>query len=415
MSNKVKAQYRMRMAVGGSLVTMLLLGVAAEAAAQDTALARRDRARRAFFSDKSMPAEGKYQFVSNASFFAQLGWTNYHSPLYTDDQRFDTDGSFGPVALIAPSDDLAQLRETDFDVAGSGGRLVGAILVDTTSEAVLPDAYEGLRLSPGRNCIRLRKAHDTLWYAYVFPERATGDNLCRAPVPLPPPLRVVRVRPVADAPRAVPAVARWHEGVRGNKSRMNFGLKCVDYWCIALSDKGDTINLPHKGYKANERAWENHGWHDVQRLAVMDGTRPVPGKHQATIVPVPRLGEFRIKQDFDTGWVMVATILYRGPLSGKYAKYGRPPAPGESGYWGLQVGESHLYLRTTTDSVTYPSGWMAQIRYPHSSLPPHELLVAARDDHQGRRIPGTARFRWLDDDDGDWIRCDDGCCKIGVM
>ena len=420
MQPKVMASYRMRIAVGSTLVTLLVCGSAAAAAAQEpldsATLVRRDRILKAIRSDITPPPEGFYQTASNAQFFAQLRWTSYRSWLITDDQRFETEGTFGPVAKITPSDSLEDFTERDFDLAGSRGVLVGAIIVDTTDGAILPDSYDRLNLSAGRNCIRLRKQSDTSWFAYVFPERATGPDLCKAPTPLPVPLRVVRVRPVPTAgPRNVPAVARWHEGRQGKRSRMNFGIKCVDFWCIALNSQGDTVGLPHKAMHAAVREWQTHGWHDVQRLAVMDGPRAVPGHTKATIVPVPNLARYTAKQDFDTGWVRVATVVVHGSLSGRMEKYGRPPTPGGSGYWGFMQGENYIYLRTTTDR-SYPSGWKAEVRNSHSDTS-HELLVMERDDHSTmrHRLPGTARFRWLDTDDGDWIECDNGCCKIGVF
>lgn len=408
-------QYRLQFVFGGMLALFAASLSADVAKAQDSALlVRRDRIREAIINDPHVPLVGKYQNATNTQFFARLQWTNHNDWLVTDDQRFDTDGTFGPIASIIPADELNTFTHAQFDAAGSRGLLVGAIVVDAPWGTSLPDSYDRLNLVAGRNCIRLRKTGDTTFVAYVFPSNDLAPDPCRPPTPLPQALQVVRVSAKPNAGGAnIPPVARWHEGKRGHRDRMNFGLKCVDAWCIALGLQADTLKLPHKGRKPTQRAWETHGWHDVQRLAVMHNGQVVPGRHQASIIPHPDLGQYTIRQNFDTGWVHSATVVIDFEPVGRYAKYGRPPSPDEKKYWGFLKGDNEIYLRTTTDSVTYPSGWRAQVR--HKNAEPYELLVIERHEHKPKRIPGTARFRWIEDDDGDWIRCEDGCCKIGVF
>lgn len=407
-----KRHCRSRIVLAGALVGVFVFP--SDASTQDTLrLRRQDRIRHALISDVEVPPEGKFQVATTAAFFARLNWRNYRSWMFTDDQRFDTDGAFGPVAHIAPADSLDAFTEDRFLVAADTGLNVGAIWVDTADNSALPENYRALKIIAGRNCIRIARVGEN-WFGYVFPEAPVG-NPCPMPAAIPPSLRVQRIAATPFAGGAnIPPVARWHEGKRGGRDRMHFGVKCGDYWCMVMPLQASVVDIPHRGNRPNERTWETYGWHDVQRLAVLNAAgRPVPGRVKASIVPAPRLGAFKIA-DFDTGWVHVAEVAIHGPLNGPNAKYGRPASTTDRGYWGFVQGDSNfIYLRTTTDSTTYPSGWMAEVRHPKQGAFP--LLVVRRHDHTGHKIPGTARFRWIDHDDGNWIRCDDGCCKIGVF
>lgn len=421
MRHAAKVRYHTPVVVGSMLVSLLLGASSAPAAAQvDSArLIQMDRAALVQFVDRTPPPGGKFQIASNASFFQRLGWTNQEIWMYTDDQRFDIGGNrFGPVAFIAPSDNLERYSEADFDQAGATGLVVGAILVDTTRGSALMEPYTSLNLVAGSNCIRVSKV-ELNWLGYVYPPVSGDGDPCSVPQRMPPPLRVWRAAALPVAGKAnIPPVARWHEGRKSRKDAMHFGLKCGDQWCVVIPPAGyDTLRFPHKDDRPNERTWETHGWHDVQRLAVMDGARAVPGRLKASIIPAPGL-DAATREGFDKDWVHAATVVIKQSLSSdsRLRKYGRPPAatPDAPGYWGYLQGENRIYLRTTGDRELSPSGWLAEVR--HDSLPKaHQLMVVERHDHKPKKLWGTARFRWLDHDDGDWIECDDGCCKIGVM
>jgi hypothetical protein len=410
-----------RLSVLPLMIAAVMAANAGGAAAQvDSArMAQLDRVAHIQFVDRTPPPGGRFHIVSNAAFFQRLGWTNQQIWMYTDDQRFEIRGNiFGPVAFIAPADSVEVYRDAHFEAAGDTGLVVGAILVDTARGALLEEPYRSLNLAAGRNCIRLIKNGNN-WSSVVYPASGGEGYPCALPLDRPPALRVWRAPalPTAGAEN-IPPVARWHEGKRGNGNAMNFGIKCADRWCVAIPPSNyDTLRLLHKSDHPQQRTWETHGWHDGQRLAVMNGEVAVPGRVRASIIPTARLNT-AVRADFDTAWVHAATVVIkdsanlRVPLMGKYGRppSGRPP----NDYWGFLPGENYIDLRTTKDLELHPSGWIAQVRHP-SRDDPHPLRVVERHDHKPKVLWGTARFRWLEHDDGDWIECDDGCCKIGVM
>ena len=350
------------------------------------------------FARDSQSVFGGRLAVGADAFFGNLGWQNWRTWLHTDDQRFNTDGSYGPVAYIAPADTLEFRTLRAFHAAGNNGTLTAVILVDTTYGASLRDAYTGLGLAGGFNCVNLQY-DSTLqptkrWKAYVYPAQGASSH-CALPTPLPAELTVRRVtNPRFLAMEDVPPVARFHEGRRDGARRPFFGMKCAEGWCMVLPANADSSRLPHAGVNVDRREWAMHGWHDVQRVALVDhNRRPVPSSIRGSVVPVRGLRDIN-RPEFTAGYQQVATVVFHDDIRGtKYADR-----------YHFVRGRNHVFLKRDTSS---PTGWRAQVRNISGTF---ELPVSQH--LHGRAVPGTARFRWIDTDEGLWVRCEDGCCKV---
>lgn len=382
--------------VASSVVGMLMVLVAA--CSSHTPLSRPEAA----FAEASLAPPAPV-----VTFFSLLGWTNYRNWEYTDDQRFHTDGVYGPTAHIAPSDQLASYTAATFTAAGPSGLLVGSVWVDTTSGAVLSDSYTELQLAPGFSCVFL--SNSAGWYAYVT-TAAAGPNPC--PTPSAPPsarLKVYAVDPPANLGPGdhTPPTARFHEGKRGGNNRPFMGLKCGAQWCMLLPQTGDSTVLPHKGHRPGKKKWEVHGWHDVQHLMVLDpANKPRISPHLASVVPDSALDNFTIEDNFDSGYVHVATVRFKAKPKGTYETK-----------WGFRKGDNEVFLKYDASI-----GWTGQVRnywmifgvvvytWTHDMVirrHPHATSPATSNP------PGAARFLWDDAlDEGLWVRCDAGCCKV---
>jgi hypothetical protein len=389
-----------------AVMVALTVGLPRAGSSQATDSLSSARIAAAIARDKPSSPHGAFQVDRSVAFFNAQNWHNFELWLYTDEQRFHTDGKYGPVAKIAPYDALDTLTESGFIAGGSvsGGILLGAVKVDTNPMRPqdLPAAYTGLRLAPGWNCVLAARTAG-VWRGYIFAERG-GTDPCAMPTN-PHELRLRRVgHSDFDGFANLAPVGRFHEGKNnGNKSRPHFGLKCGDYWCMFMPmTNHDSMPLAHRNLHPRRRSWEVHGWHDVQRLAERRGTGLVPGNLRSSIIADSLLGEYDMRT-FAT-WTHVATVHFRGNPAG--TKYGRRPSGSTGAFWNFVNGENEIFLRV---DASKPKGWAAEVRNRQGTF---ELVIVDRDDHTGKHIPGTARWHWDPQDEGAWVRCDDGCCKI---
>jgi hypothetical protein len=294
---------------------------------------------------------------------------------------------------------------TDFDAYGDTGFVAGLIKVDTATGSALPATYTALNLAPDFSCIRLSHRASG-WFAVVSPLAPVGP-------PCPPsttatPIPVHRIVSSAFPTSAdVPAVARFSEGrLAGNTRVPLFGLKCAEGWCMAVPAGDDTLPAPQAGVNAGVKGWLVHGWSDAQHLGVPNATTKVIEPSMlanASVMPDPGLGGYTITTNFDTGWVHVATVFFKG----------NPNSTAYGSKWHYRAGKNEVYIRTSTSSST---GWIGEVRNVTHILgfpvTHRYAVVVNRTPHNGLNIPGTARFWWYDKDEGLWIRCDEGCCQV---
>lgn len=392
-----------------------------------------------------------YGGVATDSIMSKLGWLNYQIWEFNDEQRLNNGSNgYGPIAFIYASDALDGMTLATFNAAGSGGALVGLLLIQPnlksdaptrvaslfpvrriertgvaiTPQAVikaaaalnipaLPQTYRKLGASMGYNCIYLaHTGSDPMaqWLGYVVPTRISGNPCPDAHVPVAPvPVKPARFGNFTDH-KDYPPVARFHEGsLPGTGMRVPlFGLKCAAAWCYFLPAMpgADTLPRPFANPR-NEVTYQVPGWQDFQHLAKRKaGGGPndlIPDwGFSGAIVADPLLG-IRTLGDYSSAgtansWIHVATIHTEGP----------PPT--DTKYhtrWRLQAGANEMYLRLET------GGWNGILIVGNTGTAADTVpLSVYRTDHSPRHVPGTVRWRWVDQDEEVWVRCEEGCCKV---
>lgn len=321
--------------------------------------------------------------------FARIGSLTLMIPEYHDEQRFPDDiGGYGPMVYIFATPNIGTFTSpAQIEDQGKAGALFALVVVDTTAGAVLPTTYTQLELVPGVNCLWLVYDHavapNVRWRAYLTPRGASG--FCIRTTIFPSMLAVQARSPegrhhLDDYPQ----VGRFSEDLSG---RPLLGVKCLDAWC-EIGAPGFTSKPPATVVAGREGTIK--GWHDEQRLAAFDATGKLRPRIRASVIPVPDIDTLR-EDHFAAGWVHVATIWFHDDPEGtKYAT------------WGLRKGRNTLELRvvgatwearvmSNTDTATV---WTNVVRHPHLDM----------------AVPGTARFRWRNNDEGIWVPCGAACC-----
>jgi hypothetical protein len=322
--------------------------------------------------------------------FARIGSLSLMIPEYHDEQRFPDDaGGYGPMAYIFATPNIGSFTSrAQIEDQGKAGALFALILVDTTFGAVLPTTYTNLGLVAGVNCLWLVYNHSapliSRWQGYLTPRAASG--FCVRTTSFPSMLSVQARSPgnrhhLDDYPQ----VGRFSEDDVG---RPLLGVKCLDAWC-EIGPPGFRAKPPSKAIAGREGNIK--GWHDEQRLAAFDATGKLRPRLRASVIPEPHIDTLRVDH-FAAGWVHVATIWFSDdPVGTKYAT------------WGLRVGRNTLELRAVggvwearvTPSTDTATVWTNVYRHPHLDM----------------AVPGTARFRWRNNDEGIWVPCGAACCR----
>jgi hypothetical protein len=343
-------------------------------------------------------------------FCARQGWDTCPVWIATDDQRFHIGSdSLGPVAFIAPASDLAnKTSRSGFQILEA----VAMIRVDPDNTLPLPDSYTALNLSAGFNCVYAQYVAAVGYQAYIVAP-VTGLIPC-PPSPANPgtAFTVVEDNPLtAGRPDNVPNVARFHEGKeRGmQRPRTFFGFKCGIRWCMVLPPDTRPDPLPHNGAVPSELRWRVRGWHDAQHLSVVDRQDHAiaySSENPATVAPSEGAALDGL-ENFEGRWIHAATVHFRNnPTHTKY-----------SDGWKFHAGTNEVYIQKERGSnrwagrVKLRDGWCGAFWWAMGARCVKDLSVD-RADHNKPDIPATARFRWDERDEGVWVRCDDGCCKV---
>jgi len=242
-----------------------------------------------------------------------------------------------------------------------------------------------------------------------------------------------------------PPVARWDWDAVHLKQYI--GIRCGSAWCeigdsdlvvsTALGTAPSFATVSGDPPTPNEtlRVTRIKGWYDRQQLATKPWFSPLqPGAVWGTIIPNPALG----RKDHDDvsyfhptttnpPWVEVAVVRVPEDYSMSVAKF----ANGDNSValcYGTtqecQVDDSKVSGCKTsaiahssyTGSVT-PATPLWWVRITAEGTSPQFRCVEWRDHSAdalslGYRIPGTARWRWLLEDETTWARCTEGCCEM---
>ena len=306
----------------------------------------------------------------------------------------------------------------------------------------LGGTYHQLRIEPGLNCLFVFKQSNE-WRAKLV-AFGSVERDCHSPMKVNdltvyPDLSIRRTTPGLTW-TDYPAVARWEWDVKFNTQVI--GFRCLDGWC----EVGERGHDPETGPGltgtmngipglAGTPVLQVKGWYDEQRLSPTTSGWWKPGKGPlsvvGTVVPVPGLD--KLDAASFSSWQLIAYVNLSAP-SADYDK-GQRFVPMTAGKvttisfcredWGgpnpLTTGgcpDISLADRkaakcgpepaTTSQPSTTIHWWAKTI--PADNTPPRYWCIVRRSAPKGVPVPGTARWRWLADDETTWGRCGGACC-----
>lgn len=285
--------------------------------------------------------------------------------------------------------------------------------------------YRSLGIKPWFNCLLVFGSPSAPQAKMVAMGRNEPD--CLHPQSPPLATRTLAIRPIPSgySETDYPAVARWEWDAAAGKQYI--GIKCGRAWC-QIFERGTTLS-PASTY-AGSRVSVIKGWFDEQRLAVGTGT---VSNIKGSIFPHPRLDTYTIDDFRRTTWLIrrqwvpTAFVALDGtdPDVGSYlTKTNFDPTVATSPLDMNKLNKiwlcngsrfqcripSRLNCDWPTAGVPNDSLWWTKIQSPGNVLR-YKCVKRHGHDDLGIHIPGTARWRWLAQDETEWMRCAQGCCE----
>jgi hypothetical protein len=316
---------------------------------------------------------------------------------YHDCQRLIVGQNYGPLVGVWAAEERTTLTPADYE--NPNGVAVAQVYNFTVD---VP--YTELGIKQGNHCLYLFKSGAN-WSArmlYRGVDLRCDRLLNPADLASTQLLAVRRIPTNAMLPGDYPATARWDS----DGSQHFIGVRCLDAWCeIGTPTVGNSASY------AGTRVTSVKGWYDEQQLSVPTWNgRLKPGGAVGTLVPDPNLESytfdtFRCAPDGATtpchrteGWVPVATMKINVNVQHYVDRL------------NLRAGtSSQIFMRYDPHPESGATRWQTKI----VSGSVIRYYRAVRVDHTGIAVPGTARWRWLDDDETVWVRCAPGCCTSG--
>jgi hypothetical protein len=380
-------------------------------------------------------------------------------PEFHDCQRFldtdDTDAYGSHFAIFATSrpgrlDTLDSLIKKDAAGNAAGGppeQAQGTPPPFSTDDA-LPSAeiwapegdYPALGIKQGFNCLYLyHRGKGQGWHAAMYwlggvekpcTEHVRWkwlDSLARhqdtATSPKTVTLLKVNRHPHSDT-GSVPKVARWDwDAVKGQETHY-IGIYCGNAWCDVghrgglspsnrfLDGFADTNALP----KGHRRVYGVKGWYDEQELATAGPNGgPKPSGIRGTLLPDTLLG-VRELADFDAKWVQTAEVALTGASADAnpyLEKLNLAITPSLETLNRIELCHGSDCLEGTTHPCQDNEDWFARITRADDPTESKFYCVKRCDFSESEfTIPGSVRWRWLEDDEKVWMRCAQGCCEV---
>ncbi len=228
-----------------------------------------------------------------------------------------------------------------------------------------------------------------------------------------------------------PAVGRWD----WDGHTHYIGLGCHKRWCevtdpfVSAFAPSDDYRLQPGASDKDRRVFEIKGWYDEQRLGQLDvNGKLIPAAFKGTIIADPGLDDLDNTNSFQDVWIPVAKVALEAPMS-KYREH-LNLYKGNLPHGTTLEPLTQIYLCTSNENTCFPDGgrpscdfgkwdgnWWAKIVGPDGTT---EYKCAYRTDHAGVKdlngnpvdIPGTARWKWDENDEQLWVRCAQGCCAV---
>ena len=387
------------------------------------------------------------------------GVPEYHDcqrMLVTRDRRQEQEGRFGtrqighdsvtygPLIALWAAEDAAKLfppalvppEPPEDSVVGPTPVPAPGAFQDIEAYAVVqafnwgPAAYGPLGMAPGFSCLYLWRDKDssTGWEARLV---SLGDQPgpCHDPQPIADlGGQELSVRPVPDGVLSgpdLPPVVRWDRDP--DTGHQYIGVRCGQWWCEVGEPGGFHSSRPAVDEAAGsayldafkefeglsvpistrerERVIGVKGWYDQQVLAVMEDGKITPSGVTGTIIPHPALDRAELtKEDFKE-WKPAAYIYVDAPYPGK-----RLPLPQGLTELDLCHGTAAACgISTVPGACAGLSGeaWWGRFRSAGDQI---EYRCLWHDATKTVIPAGSARWRWLEDDETTWVRCVEGCC-----
>lgn len=361
-------------------------------------------------------------------------WLTVNVPEFNDCQRFILESggkrfyTTGYFAIFAYSD----TNSLSTRLLALGGRDVttGVLVAYIYAES---NDYGDLQLKVGGNCLYLhqdRKAWRlaTVRRPFLRDDKLDcqrSDTLRQDEAPLPVRSQSVSTVSAGDYPN----VARWDwDQKRGHQIA---GVRCDAQWCDVGGTPaiGGHPDLARSTSRREHRTTDVRGWYDEQYLArCSSATECRPTALLGTVIPDSALDTATAYPDT---FVLVARIAIRVDPSVPeavdsssdllaYRKKGLSPTPspkklnllflchgdGKTCFTGTPPG-----CPTVPEEVEHGQWWYR--------------IVSAKDDTTagcyarrtsmasgGVHVAGAARWRWILNDETNWIRCVEGCCEV---
>ncbi len=289
--------------------------------------------------------------------------------------------------------------------------------------------YSALGIAQGWNCLVLFPAFSQSGYsAVVAPVRDPRDCVGSQDSTLQGDTLWVHNHGNGGLGRGhVPPVGRWDRDPVSGEQYM--GLACGDDWCEVTRTK-HYVSSPRYGLgssapKRDRAVFAIKGWYDEQPLAIRPAGNPngplVPAPFMGTIVPSAALDTMSVAW-FTKKWVPAARISLTSASHVYQAKYGlsqgQPPHGSPAMKMatfevcrGMSNRDCSVPESQDCSAGTQPDGYMWFWRITPIQGDRRYGCID-RHDHSGlgRHIPGTARWRWVKEDEKLWVRCGEGCC-----
>lgn len=354
----------------------------------------------------------------------------------------------GAATLIPEFHDCQRLIDENHEF----GPLVGVWVPEylPTVEDSLPDeataipvavihAWDGpypqLGIGQMWNCLYLirRPGSGGQFAARMVPVGKESDCAGRRPVRSldGTPLNVTRLEYPELTLADYPPVGRWDRDRHAPKHFI--GLQCGAAWCEVSNGKHGSSRryaLPQGRPPKSRRVFEVKGWYDEQFLAVPGTTSKLePLGFLGTIVPDAELQDRRA-DDFEGVWVPAGVVSMEEQSTHYWDKLGLSPGSLPSMNDGANLthvslcwerGDKLCRFQPATEKPACAWDpvqdaermWYARSQEP-GPVARYRYKCVTRHDHSsfGRPIPGTARWSWLEDDETQWWRCEQGCCTV---
>jgi hypothetical protein len=347
---------------------------------------------------------------------------NTQIPEYHDCQRLldkDKDGYTAEAGIYAyPGivdliDQLIALEQANQPLRAIAG-----------AEIISTEDYDKLGIKLGANCLYLytQQGQPRAFMRPVATESDCGQRL--NPIPPQPGWTMLIV---TEEPELAPFTrddfspsARWDHDARPIQNKQFIGLPCRNAYCLIGHQGAQSWKrYDRSGNAKARRVAKIRTWYDEQILGILPtgGGAVVPSGVFGTIFPDSGLQDRTepVYNDVNKPWHEGATIRLQSALPYYKTKFNLEPTLTDNSF-------NRVFLCKGPSTRCIPAGvtppnctvtanpWYAKIISAVSGEVRYNCVVW--HDHQGFPIPGNARWYWLPNDEGIWMRCPNGCCQV---